>query len=334
MTTVRVFAPAKINLTLHVVGRRADGYHLLDSLVTFADVGDELVVSPGRGGLTLTVRGPEAEGVPVDASNLALRAAAILAEGDGAAIDLLKTLPAASGIGGGSADAAAALRAMMALRGIGRTALTAGFETRAADILALGADVPMCLFPRPLRARGIGERIDAAALPTVAAVLVNPRVGLPTAEVFRALERRDNPGMPDALPTPAMRRRWPRGSGIAATIWKAPRSGCSRWWPPCLPRSRRRGVSLHGCRDRGPRASGSMRGRRRRRGRERGSGTSDRDGGWPRRCWGTRPHGRCRCRREGFRPAFGGAIHCQPPKLPRAICGSMEAWERSASALS
>jgi 4-diphosphocytidyl-2-C-methyl-D-erythritol kinase len=88
----------------------------------------------------------------------------------------VKTLPAASGIGGGSADAAAALRAMMALRGIGRTALTAGFETRAAEILALGADVPMCLFPRPLRARGIGERIDAVDLPTVAAVLVNPRV--------------------------------------------------------------------------------------------------------------------------------------------------------------
>jgi 4-diphosphocytidyl-2-C-methyl-D-erythritol kinase len=210
MTTVRVFAPAKINLTLHVVGRRADGYHLLDSLVTFADVGDELVVSRGRGGLTLTVRGPEAEGVPVDASNLALRAAAILAEAEGAAIDLVKTLPVASGIGGGSADAAAALRAMMALRGIGRTALTAGFETRAADILALGADVPMCLFPRPLRARGIGERIDAVDLPTVAAVLVNPRVALPTAEVFRALERRDNPGMPETLR--------PRRCGIAGRL--------------------------------------------------------------------------------------------------------------------
>jgi 4-diphosphocytidyl-2-C-methyl-D-erythritol kinase len=200
MTTVRVFAPAKINLALHVTGRRADGYHLLDSLVTFADVGDELLVSPGRGGLTLTVRGAEAAGVPADGSNLALRAAAILAEDRGAAIDLAKALPAASGIGGGSADAAAALRAMMALRGIGRAELAEGFETRAAEILALGADVPMCLFPRPLRARGIGERIDAVALPTVAAVLVNPRVALPTAEVFRALERRDGAGMPEVLP--------------------------------------------------------------------------------------------------------------------------------------
>jgi 4-diphosphocytidyl-2-C-methyl-D-erythritol kinase len=202
MTTVRVFAPAKINLTLHVVGRRTDGYHLLDSLVTFADVGDALIVSRGRGGLTLAVRGPEATGVPVDESNLALRAAAILAEADGASLELVKSLPVASGIGGGSADAAAALRAMMALRGIGRTALSAGFEMRAAEILALGADVPMCLFPRPLRARGIGERIDAVALPTVPAVLVNPRVALPTADVFRALERRDNPAMPETLPSP------------------------------------------------------------------------------------------------------------------------------------
>jgi 4-diphosphocytidyl-2-C-methyl-D-erythritol kinase len=204
MTTVRVFAPAKINLTLHVTGRRADGYHLLDSLVAFADVGDELLVSPGRGGLTLSVRGPEAEGVPADASNLALRAASILAEG-GASIELVKNLPAASGIGGGSADAAAALRAMLALRRLGRADLEsraqdAEFGARAAEILALGADVPMCLFPRPLRARGIGERIDAVPLPSVSAVLVNPRAGLPTAEVFRTMERRDNPPMPEVLP--------------------------------------------------------------------------------------------------------------------------------------
>lgn len=202
MTRVRVFAPAKVNLALHVTGRRADGYHLLDSLVVFADVGDDLIVGPAPG-LSLTVRGPEAAGVPADASNLALRAAAVMAEGAGAALELVKNLPAASGIGGGSADAAAALRAMMALRGIGRGALAARaaeFAPQAAAILALGADVPMCLLPRPLRARGIGERLDPVDLPAVAAVLVNPRVALPTADVFRALHARDNPPMPGELP--------------------------------------------------------------------------------------------------------------------------------------
>jgi 4-diphosphocytidyl-2-C-methyl-D-erythritol kinase len=94
---------------------------------------------------------------------------------------------------------------MMALRGLGRAEIGSGagdaaFAARAAEILALGADVPMCLVPRPLRARGIGERIDAVALPSVAAVLANPRVALPTAEVFRALERRDGAEMPARLP--------------------------------------------------------------------------------------------------------------------------------------
>jgi 4-diphosphocytidyl-2-C-methyl-D-erythritol kinase len=206
MTTVRVFAPAKINLTLHVTGRTTDGYHLLDSLVTFADVGDELIVAEAAG-LTLTVRGPEAEGVPSDRTNLALRAAAILAGRQGASVDLVKNLPAASGIGGGSADAAAALRAMMAIRGLGRSALEARLQQRdpllgeqAAEILALGADVPMCLLPRPLRARGIGERIDPAPLPALAAVLVNPRLQVPTRDVFAALDRSDLDPMQEPLP--------------------------------------------------------------------------------------------------------------------------------------
>jgi 4-diphosphocytidyl-2-C-methyl-D-erythritol kinase len=202
MTRFRVFAPAKVNLALHVTGRRADGYHLLDSLVAFADVGDDLIAAPSAS-LSLTIRGPEAKGVPTDESNLALRAAAVLAEGHGAAFELVKNLPAASGIGGGSADAAAALRAMLALRGIGRGALAARaaeFAPQAEAILALGADVPMCLLPRPLRARGIGDRLDPVDLPPVAAVLVNPRVALPTAEVFRALRERDNAPMPGALP--------------------------------------------------------------------------------------------------------------------------------------
>ncbi|MEM9638693.1 MAG: 4-(cytidine 5'-diphospho)-2-C-methyl-D-erythritol kinase, partial [Pseudomonadota bacterium] len=111
---VHVFAPAKINLTLHVVGQRADGYHLLDSLVTFADVGDDLEVRPGDG-LSLQVQGSEAAHVPGDKSNLILRVAALFDDLPGAAFRLTKELPAASGIGGGSADAAAAYRGLISL---------------------------------------------------------------------------------------------------------------------------------------------------------------------------------------------------------------------------
>lgn len=199
----RVFAPAKINLTLHVTGRRSDGYHLLDSLVSFAPVGDWLTVAPGEG-LTLEVSGPEAAGVPDDMSNLALRAAALLAGHEGAALTLEKNLPAASGIGGGSADAAAALRGIATLSG----EIPQGFlelpdllmQRHAERILGLGADVPMCVLSHPLRARGIGERLGLVTLPDVAVVLVNPRLPVPTPAVFKALETRDNPPMPDTLP--------------------------------------------------------------------------------------------------------------------------------------
>ncbi|MHA7866579.1 MAG: 4-(cytidine 5'-diphospho)-2-C-methyl-D-erythritol kinase [Salipiger thiooxidans] len=199
----RVFAPAKINLTLHVTGRRSDGYHLLDSLVSFAPVGDWLTVAPGEG-LTLEVSGPEAAGVPDDMSNLALRAAALLAGHEGAALTLEKNLPAASGIGGGSADAAAALRGIATLSG----EVPQGFlelpdllmQRHAERILGLGADVPMCVLSHPLRARGIGERLGLVTLPDVAAVLVNPRLPVSTPAVFKALETRDNPPMPDTLP--------------------------------------------------------------------------------------------------------------------------------------
>lgn len=199
----RVFAPAKINLTLHVTGRRSDGYHLLDSLVSFAPVGDWLTVATGEG-LTLEVSGPEAAGVPDDMSNLALRAAALLAGHEGAALTLEKNLPAASGIGGGSADAAAALRGLATLSG----EIPQGFlelpdllmQRHAKRILGLGADVPMCVLSHPLRARGIGERLGLVTLPDVAAVLVNPRLPVPTPAVFKALEIRDNPPMPDTLP--------------------------------------------------------------------------------------------------------------------------------------
>jgi len=187
---VTVFAPAKVNLALHVTGRRADGFHLLDSLVAFADIGDLLEVWRAAE-TSLDVQGPEAHGVPGGPENLVLRAAAMT----GAlplGIRLDKRLPAEGGLGGGSADAAATLRAIAALGGPLPEPQTAS---------KLGADVPMCLASRPSRARGVGERLAPVdALPPCPAVLVNPRVPVSTPAAFRALERRENPGLPGTLP--------------------------------------------------------------------------------------------------------------------------------------
>lgn len=182
------FAPAKINLTLHVTGQRADGYHLLDSLVVFADLGDRLGVRPASAA-RLTVTGPMAGAVPVGPDNLVLRAAALM--GIAAHITLDKHLPAAAGIGGGSSDAAACLRALSAMSG----------QPAPEDVLALGADVPVCLLARAARMRGIGEQVTpVAGLPPLDAVLVNPGVPVSTPAIFRRLEARDNPAMPETLP--------------------------------------------------------------------------------------------------------------------------------------
>lgn len=182
---VERFARAKINLALHVTGRRADGYHLLDSLVAFADVGD-LVRVDASDHLSLTVTGPMGDGLSAGPDNLVLRAAALL--GRGAAITLDKRLPVASGIGGGSADAAATLSALAALHGCDLPS--------DAQVLALGADVPVCLSGVAARMEGIGEKITPVRLPPAHLVLVNPGFGLGTADVFRAMTRRDNPGLP------------------------------------------------------------------------------------------------------------------------------------------
>jgi 4-diphosphocytidyl-2-C-methyl-D-erythritol kinase len=202
MTTVDVFAPAKVNLTLHVTGQRDDGYHLLDSLVTFASVGDRINIVPGNA-LSLTVEGPEASGVPADMDNLALRAAALIQD-EGAALVLEKNLPAASGIGGGSADAAAAWRGMLCLNDDAYNefaqATDAVFKTHMGPLTELGADVPMCIACKPMRVRGIGTELDLVSLPTLYAVLVNPRVPVSTPSVFKALQSKSNPPMPDALP--------------------------------------------------------------------------------------------------------------------------------------
>jgi 4-diphosphocytidyl-2-C-methyl-D-erythritol kinase len=183
--TVR-HAPAKLNLTLEVVGRRADGYHLLDSLIAFTEYGDTLTATPSDA-LSLTLDGPFGGilvGDPME--NLVLKAARLLAAEAGieprAALALTKRLPVASGIGGGSSDAAATL---MALSALWRLALAP--EDLARLALKLGADVPVCLDQRTARLEGIGERITAAPpVPAAPIVLVNPGVGLPTPKVFQA----------------------------------------------------------------------------------------------------------------------------------------------------
>jgi 4-diphosphocytidyl-2-C-methyl-D-erythritol kinase len=191
---VTEFAPAKVNLCLHVTGRRADGYHLLDSLVVFAEVGDRVTATPAPG-LALAIEGPEGAALSADPDNLVLRAARVM--GAGAALTLWKALPVASGIGGGSADAAATLRAVARLTG---QALP-----DPAAVLALGADVPVCLQGHPVRMQGVGEVLTPLpALPPLWMVLANPRVPVSTPKVFAALTSRDNPPVL-ALPTEALR---------------------------------------------------------------------------------------------------------------------------------
>lgn len=185
MTTVTCFAAAKVNLYLHLLGRRADGYHLVDSLVAFADIGDRLTARAG-GALSLEVTGTEAEALAGESDNLVLRAARALADHAGitaaAALHLEKNLPVAGGIGGGSADAAAALRA---LRRLWRLETDYAALARLGE--RLGADIPVCVFGKAAWVSGIGEKIEfAPPLPSCGILLVNPRRRLPTAAVFNA----------------------------------------------------------------------------------------------------------------------------------------------------
>jgi len=185
---LRETAPAKVNLFLHIEGRRADGMHELESLVAFCDIGDALVVAPADR-ITLSVDGPFAASVSAGSDNLVLQAAQALrgltGVGLGARIALTKNLPVAAGIGGGSADAAAALRALCRL----------WKQTPEPDALlrlavSLGADVPVCLSGVPQLVRGIGEQIRVFEnLPNASLVLVNPGVPVATADVFRRYDR-------------------------------------------------------------------------------------------------------------------------------------------------
>ncbi len=191
--TVSEIARAKINLCLHVTGQRGDGYHLLDSLVVFADLGDRITCTPAET-VSLTLAGPEAAGLAADDDNLVLRAARAFGGPQGAAITLDKRLPVASGIGGGSADAAATLVALAKLWRLGLP--------DAGAVLRLGADVPVCLAGHPARMRGVGEVVSPLPqpLPPAHLVLVNPRVHVATPTIFKALPRKDNPPLPTELP--------------------------------------------------------------------------------------------------------------------------------------
>ena len=179
----RLAAPAKVNLYLHVTGRRADGYHLLDSLVVFTALSDQLELGPADG-MSLTVEGAFADNAGSLDDNLVLRAARSLAGAakidKGMAARLLKNIPAAAGLGGGSADAAAALRGLMRLWDIPRD--TVDLPSLA---LELGADIPVCLAAGSSFVGGVGEQIEAApALPEAGLLLVNPGVALATPSVF------------------------------------------------------------------------------------------------------------------------------------------------------
>lgn len=185
----KFLAPAKVNLTLHVTGQRDDGYHLLDSLVMFADYGDRIYLSLADE-TSLEVEGRLSDGVPVDESNLMVRAARLMDVP--VAMKVKKRLPHAAGLGGGSSDAAAVLTAISLITG----------KSIPPHAIDLGADVPVCLARSAARMRGIGEKVEPVpGLPAIETVLVNPGRPVPTSEVFKHLKKRDNPPMPDMLPS-------------------------------------------------------------------------------------------------------------------------------------
>lgn len=203
MAALTETAFAKINLALHVTGQRADGYHLLDTLVTFSESGDILRFEAADED-EFTLSGPHAASLGDEprSANLVLKARDALRlwmqaqgfEAPPVRIHLEKHLPVASGIGGGSADAAAAFRGLCRL-----WAVNPSTDVLQRLALPLGADVPMCLLSRPLIARGIGDEITSIALPSLFLLLVNPLVPVSTPEIFRRLTQKTNPPMPSGL---------------------------------------------------------------------------------------------------------------------------------------
>jgi 4-diphosphocytidyl-2-C-methyl-D-erythritol kinase len=204
---------AKVNLTLRVIGRRVDGYHDLESVVAFADCADSLALEPGAE-LSLITTGPMAQACGEMSDNLVLKTARLLAQAVPGlklgAFTLHKVLPVAAGIGGGSADAAAALRLLARLNGLALD------DERLLDVaLATGADVPVCLSSRACDMTGVGETLLPLSLPKLPSVLVNPCVPVATKDVFAALGLRNGEllvGATDVFESPA----WPEDGATVA----------------------------------------------------------------------------------------------------------------------
>jgi 4-diphosphocytidyl-2-C-methyl-D-erythritol kinase len=208
---------AKVNLTLRVVGRRVDGYHELESVVAFADCADRLALVPGAE-LGLKTTGPLAQACGDISDNLVFKAAQLLGErvpdlklGE---FTLDKTLPVAAGIGGGSADAAAALRLLAQVNGLALD------DARLIEVARLtGADVPVCLASRPCVMTGVGATLQPLSFPLMPCVLVNPRVPVPTRDVFSALGLRNGELLVGATDVLLRDRSWPKaGASIAEWI--------------------------------------------------------------------------------------------------------------------
>jgi 4-diphosphocytidyl-2-C-methyl-D-erythritol kinase len=207
-----ISAPAKVNLSLSITGRRADGYHLLDSLFVFCGLADKLTIRSGNGTASFKQTGAFAGSVPVGPDNLVRRAAALLAAQIGCPVDVVlqleKIIPVAAGLGGGSADAAAALNGLNQFWGLNWP--MERLEKLAAQ---LGADVPACIRSQPVIARGVGNiLISAPALPSCGLLLVNPRVATPTPAVFKAYAAA-NPVIPPRDPVP-----WPPAFGDLSAL--------------------------------------------------------------------------------------------------------------------
>ena len=206
---------AKVNLTLRVVGRRVDGYHDLESVVAFADCADRLTLTPGPV-LDLKMSGPLAQACGDTSDNLVLKSARLLGERvpnlKVGSFSLDKVLPVAAGIGGGSADAAAALRLLAQLNGLALD------DPRLIQVaLATGADVPVCLGSRACDMTGVGETLLPLSLPKIPCVLVNPGIPVATKDVFAALGVRAGDllvGVTDVLQAVA----WPE-AGASIEDW-------------------------------------------------------------------------------------------------------------------